>query len=110
VHAAALLACFRPDLTGRPSRTRARHRRWRAAAARQSTPVQVEQQIAPVLRALERAIGEADQFLAVIPASRQSAAGNPAASLLSSAASASEKSPVAIPLRYRVGSSVSIRL
>jgi hypothetical protein len=35
---------------------------------------------------------------------------SPAASLLSGAASASEKSPVAIPLRYRIGSSVSIRL
>jgi hypothetical protein len=37
-------------------------------------------------------------------------AGNLAASLLSSAASASEKSPVEIPLRYRIGSSVSIWL
>ena len=47
----------------RPSRTRARHRRRRAAAHVEPAPLQIEQQIAPVVRALARAIGEADQFL-----------------------------------------------
>src|SRR5712672_1680810 len=64
VHPAALLARFRPDLTGRlPEPERAigdgEPRRHVEPAA-----LQVEQQIAPVLRALASAIGEADQFLA----------------------------------------------
>src|SRR6476620_8087953 len=45
----------------RPSRTRVRHRRWRAAAARRARAASARQQIAPVLRALAGAIGEADQ-------------------------------------------------
>jgi hypothetical protein len=116
-------------------------------------PLQVEQQIAPVLRSLADAIGEADKFLAALPRRadqhqyvllsvfeaclEMDAFGpdvdvavrrqikllprgvfgepmadpdNPAASLPSGAASASEKSPVAIPLRDRIGRSVSIRL
>ena len=105
-HPAALLACFRPDLTGglpEPERAIDDGEPQRHV---NPTPVQVERQIAPVLRALEGAIGEADQFLAAIPASRQSAAGNPAASLPSGAASASEKSRSPSD----IGCGVSIRL
>jgi len=64
VHPAALLARFRPDLAGGlPEPERAigdgEPRRHVEPAS-----LQVEQQIAPVLRALAGAIGEADQFLA----------------------------------------------
>src|SRR5450432_3789151 len=64
VHPAALLARFRPDLTGGlPEPERAigdgKLRRHVEPAA-----LQFEQQIAPVLRTLAGAIGEADQLLA----------------------------------------------
>src|SRR5882672_5599787 len=64
VHPAALLAGFRPDLTGglpEPERAVGNDELRRHV---EPTPLQVEQQIAPVLRALAGAIGEADQFLA----------------------------------------------
>src|SRR6266568_6893322 len=156
VHPAALLARFRPDLTGRlpePECAIGDDELWGHV---EPAPLQVEQQIAPVVRALAGAIGEADQFLAAlrrradqhedallfvfeagfemdainpdvdVTLGRQIAllpravlvepavlqpmadADNPAASLPSSAASASEKSPVEIPFRYRIGNSVSI--
>ncbi len=120
-------------------------------------PLQIEQQVAPVVRTFPCAIGETDEFLLalrrradddedallvvfeaglqvnavrpdvdvalgrevalvpqrmiVLPAVLQppiADADSPAASLPSSAASASEKSPVEMPLRYRIGNSVSI--
>ena len=132
----------------RPSRTRARRRRWRAGRHVEPAPLQIEQQIAPVLGTFAGAIGEADQLLAAfrrradqhedalllvfepglqmdavgpdvdVPPGRQIAllpavcsscqpsfrrpmadAESPAASLPSKAASASEKSPVEMPLR-----------
>src|SRR5712675_211642 len=64
VHPAALLARFRPDLTGglpEPERAIGYGEPRRHV---EPAPLQVEQQIAPVLRALAGAIGEADQFLA----------------------------------------------
>src|SRR6267378_289644 len=57
-------AGFRPDLTGglpEPERAVGNDEPRRHV---EPTPLQVEQQIAPVLRALAGAIGEADQFLA----------------------------------------------
>src|SRR5713101_1045725 len=64
VHPAALLARSRPDLaSGLPEPERAvgdDELRGHVEPA----PLQVEQQIAPIVRALPGAIGEADQFLA----------------------------------------------
>jgi hypothetical protein len=64
VHPAALLARFRPDLAGglpEPERAIGDDEPRRHL---EPAPLQLEQQIAPVLRALAGAIGEADQFLA----------------------------------------------
>lgn len=64
MHPAALLALFRPDLTGdfpEPERAIGDDELRRHF---EPAPLQVEQQIALVLRALAGAIGEADQFLA----------------------------------------------
>src|SRR5262245_44016834 len=64
VHPAALLARFRPDLTGglpEPERTIGDGEPRRRV---QPAPLPVEQQIAPLLRPPAAAIGEADQFLA----------------------------------------------
>src|SRR5467141_4647155 len=62
---AVLFAGFRPDLTGglpEPERAVGNDEPRRHV---EPTPLQVEQQIAPVLRALAGAIGEADQFLEI---------------------------------------------
>ena len=132
-----------------PSRTRARRRRSSARGAHvEPAALEIEQQIAPIVRTFAGAVGEADQFLAafrcraddhenalllvfetrlqmdaispdvdvalgreiallpsgmiVVPAVLQPADGGrrkSGASLPSRAASASEKSPVEIPLR-----------
>src|SRR5437660_11502374 len=66
VYPAALLARFRPDLTGglpEPERAIGDGKLRRHV---EPAPLQVEQQIAPVLRALAGAIGEADQLLAAV--------------------------------------------
>src|SRR5712664_3627437 len=64
MHPATLLARFRPDFTGglpEPERAISDGEPRRHV---EPAPLQVEQQIAPVVRALAGAIGEADQFLA----------------------------------------------
>src|SRR4029078_3616127 len=66
VHPAALLACFRPGLTGglpEPERAIGDGKLRRHV---EPAPLQLEQQIAPVLRTLAGAIGEADQFFAAL--------------------------------------------
>src|SRR5579872_6977925 len=63
MHPAALLARFRPDLPGRlpePERAVGDEKPRRHV---EPAPLQIEQQISPVVRALAGAIGEADQFL-----------------------------------------------
>jgi hypothetical protein len=64
VYPAALLARFRPDLTGglsEPERAIGDGEPWRHV---EPAPLQVEQQIEPVLRAFAGVISEADQVLA----------------------------------------------
>ena len=66
---------------------------WETVTDREASP----RGMTPLLDAMIRIVALAD-------------ADNPLASLPSRAASASEKSPVEMPLRYRIGSSVSIDL
>src|SRR6195256_1968146 len=64
VHPAALLARFRPDLTGslpEPERAIGDDEPRRHV---EPAPLEIEQQIAPVLCVLAGTIGDADQFLA----------------------------------------------
>ncbi len=64
VHPAALLARFRPDLTGGLPEPECAIGDDEPRGSIEPAPLQIEQQIAPVVRALAGAIGEADQFLA----------------------------------------------
>jgi hypothetical protein len=64
VHPAALLARFRPDLAGSLPEPKRAISDGEPRRHVEPAPLQVKQQIAPVLRALAGAIGEADQFLA----------------------------------------------
>jgi hypothetical protein len=64
MHPAALLARFRPDLAcgfPEPERTVGDDEPRRRL---EPTPLQIEQQVAPVLRILASAIGKSDQLLA----------------------------------------------
>ena len=66
MHPAALLARFRPDLTGglpEPERANGDGELRRHV---EPAPLQLEQQIAPVVCALASAIGDADQFFAAL--------------------------------------------
>src|SRR5206468_11166883 len=64
VHPAALLARFRPDLTGRLPEPECAIGDNELRGHVEPAPLEIEQQIAPVLRVLAGTIGEADQFLA----------------------------------------------
>src|SRR6202011_3116353 len=64
VHPAALLAGFRPDLTGGLPEPECAIGDDEPRGHVEPAPLQIEQQITPVVRALAGAIGEADQFLA----------------------------------------------
>ncbi len=66
VHPAALLARFRPDLAGRLPEPECAVGDDEPRRHVEPAPLQIEQQIAPDVRALAGAIGEADQFLAAI--------------------------------------------
>jgi hypothetical protein len=63
-HPVALLARFRPDLTSGLPEPECAIGDGEPRRHVEPAPLQIEQQIAPVLRALAGAIGEADQFLA----------------------------------------------
>src|SRR5207253_8693550 len=64
VYPAALLARFRPDLTGGLPEPERAIGDDELRGHVEPAPPQIEQQIAPIVRALPGAIGEADQFLA----------------------------------------------
>src|SRR5947199_5664784 len=64
VHPAALLARFRPDLTGRLPEPECAIGDDELRGHVEPAPLEIEQQIAPVLRVLAGTIGESDQFLA----------------------------------------------
>src|SRR5258708_1282597 len=64
VHPAALLARFRPDLAGGLPEPECAIGDDEPRGRIEPAPLQIEQQIAPVVRALAGAIGEADQFFA----------------------------------------------
>ncbi len=63
VHPAALLARRRPDLAERLPEAERAVGDGELRGDRQTAPLQIEQQLAPVLRALAGAVGEADQLL-----------------------------------------------
>ena len=70
VHPAALLARFRPHLAERLPEPESAIGGGEFRRDRQATPLQIEQQGAPVVSALARAVGEADKLL---PALRRGA-------------------------------------
>jgi len=63
VHPAALLARFRPDLANRLPETEPAVGDCQLGRPFQPAPLQIEQQITPIVGTFPGAVGEADEFL-----------------------------------------------